>query len=63
MENLLNGYFYYKFFFEPMFFRTPILVADKKINKTYQRKIKSGDRLWALEITIGNNVFMENYFA
>ena len=27
------------------------LVGDRKINRIYQRKLKSGDRLWALEIT------------
>ena len=27
------------------------LAGDRKINKIYQRKLKSGDKLWALEIT------------
>ena len=27
------------------------MVGDRKINKIYQRKLKSGDRLWALDIT------------
>ena len=34
--------------FEPIFSRT--LSGDRKINKIYQPKLKSGNELWALEI-------------
>ena len=55
MENLLNGYFYYSYFtlnFSNRYFSEFLfLVGDRKISKMYQRKLKSGDRLWALEIT------------
>ena len=55
MKDLLNGYFYYNFFapnFTNQYFSELLfLVGDRKIN-SYQRKLKSGDRLWwALEIT------------
>ena len=56
MENLLNGYFYYNYFtpnFSNWYFSELLfLVGGRKINKIYQQKFKSGDRLWALEITL-----------
>ena len=55
MENLLNGYFYYNYFtqnFSNQYFSELLfLVGDRKVNKIYQRKLKSGNRLWALGIT------------
>ena len=38
----------YTKFFEQIFSQLLILVGDKKISKIYQRKLKSGDRSWAL---------------
>ena len=35
----------YTKFFETIFFRTPFLAGDRKINKICQRKLKSSDRL------------------
>ena len=55
MENLLKGYFSYNYFtpiFSNRYFSELVfLVGDWKINKIYQRKLKPGDRLWALVIT------------
>ena len=48
MENLLNDFtpkFSTHFFSELLF-----LVGERKINKIYQRKSKSADRLWVLAI-------------
>ena len=54
MENLLNGYFYYSSFISNFLnrnFQELLFVAgERKINKIYQRKLKLGDRFWALEI-------------
>ena len=55
LENLLNGYFYYNYFTSNLsnryFSEVLFLVSDRIINKVYQRKLKSGNRLWKLEIT------------
>ena len=55
MENLLSGHFFYNYFtpnFSHRYFSELLfLVGDGKINKIHQQKLKSGDRLWALEIT------------
>ena len=53
-ENLLNFFFYY-YNFTPNISNWYIkvllfLVGNRKINKIYQGKLKSADRLWALEI-------------
>ena len=49
-----NSHLYGKFserLFLLYFLEFLFLVGDRKMNKIYQRKLKSGDRLWALEIT------------
>ena len=55
MGNFLHGYSYHNYFtldFSDQYFsELLILVNDRKINKTYQQKLKSGDILWAVEIT------------
>ena len=65
IENLLNGYYnYFTLNFSKRYFSELLfLVGDRKINKIYQLKLKPGDRLWVLEITLGNYVFMANYFV
>ena len=67
MENLLNSYFYYNYFtpnFSNRYFSKLLyLVGDRKINKMYQRKLKSGDGLWRSKLFIGSYVFTENYFV
>ena len=54
MENLLNGYFYYSSFISNFlnryFWELLFVAGERKINKIYERKLKLGDRLWALEI-------------
>ena len=51
MEHLLNSCFYYNYFtpifFNLYFLELLFLVGDRKINKIYQSKLKSADRLWA----------------
>ena len=51
MEHLLNSCFYYNYFtpiFSNLYFLELLfLVGDRKINKIYQSKLKSADRLWA----------------
>ena len=48
MENLLKTVISIIITFEAIFSRT--LSGDRKINKIYQPKLKSGNELWALEI-------------
>ena len=54
MENLLSGYFYYSSFISNFlnryFWELLFLAGERKINKIYERKLKLGDRLWALQI-------------
>ena len=59
-------FFYYNYFtpnFSNQYFSELLfLVGDRKIRKIYQRKLKSGDRLWRSKLLIGSYVFKENYF-
>ena len=48
-ERLFLLQFLYIKFFEQIF-ELLFVAGDRKINKIYQRKLKLGDRLWALEI-------------
>ena len=61
MEHLLNSCFYYNYFtpiFSNLYFLELLfLVGDRKINKIYQSKLKSADRLWAA------NYFAEGRFC
>ena len=53
-EHLLNDYFFYSSFTQNFlnrnFSKFLFLAGDRKINKIYQRKLKPGNGLWALEI-------------
>ena len=67
MENLLNGYFYYNYFtknFSNRYFSELVfLIGNRKNNKIYRQKLKSGDRLWRSKLLIGSYIFTENYFV
>ena len=67
MENLLISFFKLNYFipnFSNQYFsKFLFLVGDRKINKIYQRKIKSDDKLWALKITHGELRLYEKLFC
>ena len=67
MEKLPNSYFYNNCFkpnfLDGCFSELLFLAADRTINKIDQRKLKSGHRQYALEMTLGNYVFTRNYFV
>ena len=52
--KLLNAYFYYSFltsnFWNRYFSEFLFVASERKENNIYQRKLKPGDRSWALEI-------------
>ena len=54
MKKLLRGYFYHSSFISKFltrsFWELLFVTGERKINKIYKRKLKLGDRLWALEI-------------